>query len=254
MGGDRPNRRGLVDLFNMCLFKDVVQRFEVRDIDKLTAISVYLLASTSRQISASRLKGLLCRSVDQARGFLGHLERSGLVSLVPRIEDGRRSWARAARRCFSADCGLSVALSGRELEMRDLAETAVFHELLRHRLRVLAWKARGRLGLAVAGDSLPRLMIDVSYGDRQKDGARALASAMGVHSCPTGLMLGDDEEGEVVTPNGTVVKRNFSKWLEHPELPGISPVVRPARKKSKPKPKKAEPASSRPAGLPRHLL
>jgi predicted AAA+ superfamily ATPase len=81
-------RQALVDLFNQCLFKDILQRSEVRDVDKLTAIAVYLVASSSRQVSATRLKGLLSRSVDQARGFLS----------------GRSSCVTWPRRLFSTSC------------------------------------------------------------------------------------------------------------------------------------------------------
>jgi len=210
-------RDDLIRLFNLCLFKDVVQRYEVRDIDKLTAIAVYLISSSSRPVSASRLKGLISRSVDQARGFMAHLERSGLVHLVPRIEDGTRDRPQAARRCFSADCGLSVALAHREPDLRDLAETAVFHELLRQGLTVQAWRARGRLGLAVVGRDRPRLMIDVAWRDRNPVGIQPLGSAMAMHSCEEGLLLGEEDGAQ-----GSIVMQNLRKWLESPDLPGIS--------------------------------
>jgi predicted AAA+ superfamily ATPase len=105
--------------------------------------------------------------------------------------------------------------------LRDLAETAVFHELLRRDLTVRAWRSRERLGLAVVEDSGPKLMVDVAYGDRTPASPKRLASAMKAHGCELGLLLAEDE-GELKVPAGTIFKRSFARWLQGPDLPGIT--------------------------------
>ena len=83
-------RHDLADLFYRTLFRDIILKHEVRGVDKLTAIAVYLVSMTASPISVSHIKGLLSKSVDQARGFLSHLEQSGLIRLVSRVEDQKR--------------------------------------------------------------------------------------------------------------------------------------------------------------------
>jgi predicted AAA+ superfamily ATPase len=208
-------REGLLDLFHKTLFFDVLLRREVRGSDRLLAVAVYLLSNTARQVSASRMKGLLSRSVDQARAFLSHLQDAGLVYLVPRIEDSTRDRAGASRLCFSADLGLSVLLAGHRPDLRDLATTAVFHQLLRREIRPLAWRAKGRLGLAVPADGRPALLIDVCYSTGEVD-ARPLRAAMSKWNCERGLLLTESEEGTLRVPQGTITCRPLWSWLCEP--------------------------------------
>jgi predicted AAA+ superfamily ATPase len=209
---------GLLDLFHKSLFFDVLLRREVRGSDRLLAVAVYLLSNTARQVSASKMKGLLSKSVDQARAFLAHLQDAGLVYLVPRIEDAKRDRAGASRLCFSADLGLSVLLAGHEPDLRDLAATAVFHQLLRREIRPLAWRTKDRLGLAVMQNDRPSLLIDVSYSTGEAD-ARPLRAAMSRWKCPRGLLLTEIEAGEIKAPAGTITCSPLWSWLLEPELP-----------------------------------
>jgi predicted AAA+ superfamily ATPase len=211
-------RDDLLDLFHKILFFDVFLRKEVRGADRLLAVAVYLLSNTARQVSASKMKGLLSRSVDQARAFLAHLQDAGLVYLVPRIEDSKRDRAGASRLCFSADLGLSVMLAGHEPDLRDLAATAVFHQLLRRGIRPLAWRVKDRLGLAVMQNDRPALLIDVSYSTGEAD-ARPLRAAMSRWKCNRGLMLTESEEGELKAPAGTITCRPLWSWLLESEPP-----------------------------------
>jgi|GEM_PF-2472759 len=206
---------GLLDLFHKSLFFDVLLRREVRGSDRLLSVAVYLLSNTARQVSASRMKGLLSRSVDQARAFLSHLQDAGLIYLVPRIEDSKRDRAGASRLCFSTDLGLSVLLASHEPDLRDLAATAVFHQLLRQEIRPLAWRAKDRLGLAVMQDNRPSLLIDVSYSTGEAD-ARPLRASMSKWKCSRGLLLTESEEGELTVPAGTITCRPLWSWLLGP--------------------------------------
>jgi predicted AAA+ superfamily ATPase len=203
---------GLMDLFHKSLYFDVLLRHEVRKADRLMAVAVYLLSSTARQVSATKMKGLLNRSVDQARAFLSHLADSGLLYLVPRIEDRNRERAGASRLCFSSDLGLSVLLAGHEPDLRDLAATAVFHQLLRRGIRPLAWRAKERLGLALFEDDRPAQLIDVSYSTGEAD-VRPLRAAMSKWKCHQGLLLSDGEEGEIRVPTGTITLKPLWSWL-----------------------------------------
>jgi len=206
---------GLLDLFHKSLFFDVLLRREVRGSDRLLSVAVYLLSNTARQVSASKMKGMLSRSVDQARAFLSHLQDAGLVYLVPRIEDSKRTRAGASRLCFSADLGLSVMLAGHEPDLRDLAATAVFHQLLRLGIRPAAWRAKDRLGLATMQNDRPAQLIDVSYSTGEAD-TRPLRAAMAKWKCPEGLLLTESEEGELKVPAGTITCRPLWSWLLEP--------------------------------------
>jgi predicted AAA+ superfamily ATPase len=80
----KDGARSLVRLFHEILFHEVLTKSEVRDIGALTAIAVYLTSSTAASFSLSHMKGILTRSLDQARAFLSPIQQRGLVPTVSR--------------------------------------------------------------------------------------------------------------------------------------------------------------------------
>jgi predicted AAA+ superfamily ATPase len=218
----KHRRQDLADLFYRTIFHEILQKQEVRGVDKLTAIAVYLVSMTGSPISVSHIKGLLSRSVDQARSFLSHLEQSGLISLVSRVEDQKRKRAQAARLCFAADTGLTVALSAGAIDKQKLAMTAVYNELCRMNLEIMAWRAKGKLGLAAGQESGEKILIQVEYGQDPVGGPGPLTRAMAEHECQLGILLsGDPQVGRQKVRSGTIHVVPIWTWLQNPLLPGM---------------------------------
>ncbi len=251
-------RRSLIEVFFAGLMQDVLLRQQVRDANMLTAMSVYLLTQTGRPVSASRLKGSLTRSVDQARRFLAHLQAAGLIHLVTRLEDRARP-NQAARLCFAADTGLAWALRQTpsakqgdisvDIEMptrAGLAWTAVLHCALRAGLRPWAWRARNRHGLVIESGRRTDLAIDLQLGRAEPD-PRPLGQAMADCGCAAGLLLTDGAGlgDRALAGPGSIAVRHLADWLLDPEL--TSKTVAKERSSARP----ARPQSRR---LPRHLL
>ncbi len=257
--GDR--RHALLELLFSSLMKDVILLQPIRDTNVLTAVSVYILSQTGLPISASRLKGFLTRSVDQARMFLSHLESAGLIHLVRRLEDSGRKASQAARLCFAADTGLAHALriieQGKTAGDHDgdsadsaLCMTAVFHQLQRMRRRIWAWRAKGRQGLAVGSPRNPGLLIDVQAGRDTAYGLDPLAAAMERTGCESGLLLTMDENaatGPALAGPGSIETRHLWSWLLDPVLTD-SEVDMPEKKSTDKK------VYIDTEGLPSHLL
>ena len=240
-------RQALQELFYSSLMKDVLLLRRVRAPEVLTAMAVYLMGMTGRPVSAARMRGLISKSMDQTRMLLDHLERSGLISLVSRLEDADRDANQASRLVFACDTGLATAISPvqakRGLEdLVYLALTVSYHNCLRQGYKVWAWRQQDRLGLALGdGGGRLELMLDVQMKKGQAD-SNVLQSAMKKYGCKDGLLLtaGDDEDraGIRVVP--------IWKWLIE-ESTDIS-----ENKISTVKPvKKIIPTSRQ---LPRHLL
>jgi predicted AAA+ superfamily ATPase len=251
-------RRSLIEVFYAGLMQDVLLRQRVRDANILTAMAVYLLTQTGRPVSASRLKGSLTRSVDQARRFLAHLEAAGLIHLVARLEDRSRP-NQAARLCFAADTGLAWALRQTPLAEKDdisvdiemptragLAWTAVLHCALRAGLRPWAWRARNRHGLVIESGSRLDLALDLQLGRAEPD-LRPLGQAMADCGCAAGLLLTDGAGvgDRALAGPGSIAVRHLADWLLSPELTSksVDKEISPGRP--------ARPQSRR---LPRHLL
>jgi len=255
-------RRKLVDNFYMSLVHDVLLKNEIRDAKRLTAMAVYLVSATSEEVSASHLKGLVSKSVDQARAFLSHLKSSGLVCLAERIEDRSRDIPRSARRCFAADSGLAAALSTRPENTQVLVETVVFNEILRLGHLPYAVKARGCLGLAVpSGAQEKGFCVWVDFKPRRSADPRPLAAAMSAYGFRSGLLLtAEDEAGELEVRGGSIRVRAAWQWLLDAREPAAmeevqleSPFGDRIYDEAEPKPAGAQ-DSAKDDSLPPHLL
>jgi len=248
-------RQDLADLFYRTIFHEILLKQEVRGVDKLTAIAVYLVSMTGSPISVSHIKGLLSKSVDQARGFLSHLEQSGLIRLVSRVEDHKRKRAQAARLCFAADTGLAVALSAGATDKQKLAMTAVYNELRRMNLEIMAWRARGKLGLVVGHASGKKVLVQVEYVRDPDKGSGPLAKAMVEYECQLGILLsGSDQVRTHEVRSGTIHEIPIWIWLQNPQLPGIGQFDYRKTAGKEIAVEKQEKANEAETTLPRHLL
>ncbi|MBW2703977.1 MAG: ATP-binding protein [Deltaproteobacteria bacterium] len=221
-------RSVLLELFQRSLLLDVLMQKKVRDPEILTAVAVSLLGRTGQGVSASSLKGRLCRSIDQARMFLVHLQRAGLIFLVPRIADASRAVAQSSRLVFAADTGLAHALGVDDLEV--LALNAVFLECLRLGLTVQHWSAKGRKGLFLKLMDNPGVLVDVQWpGPSGRADLRPIEQAMKERPEALGLFLMPGIESARL---GGLARQDLGTWLINPRLDADTkiPTAKPVKK------------------------
>jgi hypothetical protein len=124
-------RRALLSqYFDDILFRDVALRHQVRDLDTLRGLAVYLLSQTASRISMQRIANIFGVSLELARSYCRYLEEAFLVSFLPFYTLKTAERMRRPRKVHAVDLGLRnvVSLSGAPDRGR-LAETAV-HNLL----------------------------------------------------------------------------------------------------------------------------
>jgi predicted AAA+ superfamily ATPase len=212
---NQDSSKALSELIYSSILHDILLSEEVRNPSLLTDMTVKLISMTGQSISVSRLKDMFGSSVDQTRAFLKHIENSGLIRLITRIEDSQRPRAQSARRVFAVDPGLSVAISATTPKLRDLAETAVLNELIRRDLKVLAWRYKQTSGLAIIEHDSAVLLIDISDGDSYND----LANAMSHYDCPRGLFLSKNKETKnIELKTGVIYSLPIWTWLSNPQV------------------------------------
>ncbi len=212
--GFSGRRSVLLELFQRSIFLDVLMQKKVRDPEILTAVAVDVIGRVGGGVSASSLKGRLCRSIDQSRMFLEHLQRAGLLFLVPRIADASRAVAQSSRLVFAADTGLAHALGVDDLEV--LAFNAVFIECLRLGLTVQHWSAKGRKGLFLKLVNNPGVLVDVQWpGPSERADLRPIEQAMKERPEAAGLFL---MPGIDSARPGRLARQDLGRWLLDPSL------------------------------------
>lgn len=240
---------------------DIVFFNEVRDFRLLYDISVYLVTSPAKEISASSLKKYFSCSIDKMRAFLSHIEESGLVSLVRRIEDRERP-AQASRICIPSDIAMSLELGASD-DSRDLAMAAVYRELKKIWKRVYSLKIKNLIGFCSQEKTektgpVPIFSLFISYPysfDRVYSEIRHAAARLSQSKIT--VLSADDEPHEETIKGCRFHVRPIWYWALMPQAEEIQTDIKVDNKK-RPAPDDQGPESSGSTSsndpMPSHLL
>lgn len=127
----------LQDYFNLILFKDLVERYDIRNYSLLKYLLKYLVANTGNPFSVNKffndIKSQGFRvSKDTLHSYVSYLEDAFTLSLVMIYSESIRKQYINYRKIYIMDHGLTTSLNlMRTLNSGRLLETAIYHELCR---------------------------------------------------------------------------------------------------------------------------
>ncbi len=129
--------RYLTDMFNSVLLKDVIKRNNIRDIDLLEKVVLYLMDNIGNTFSAKTISDFL-KSQGRKLGtetvytYIKALESAFLIHKVPRFDIKGKRLLETQEKYFVSDLGLRHATIGyRDNDISGMLENVVFLELLR---------------------------------------------------------------------------------------------------------------------------
>jgi len=159
----------LRDVFNSVLLKDVVKRNNIRDIDLLEKVSLYLMDNIGNTFSPKTISDFLKNqgrklSTETVYTYINALKSAFLVHKVPRFDIKGKRLLETQEKYFVSDLGLRHATLGyRDNDIGGLLENVVFLELLRRGWAVNIGK-QGFLEVDfIATKTNERLYIQVCY-------------------------------------------------------------------------------------------
>ncbi len=130
--------RILQDYFNVLLYKDLIERFEIRNHALIKYLFKFLLANSANPFSVNkfvndtRSQGFRVAK-DSIHAYLSFIEDSMLFSLVPIFSESIRKRQVNYRKVYPVDHGLVTALVASTLfNTGRLLETIVYNHLRRH--------------------------------------------------------------------------------------------------------------------------
>lgn len=123
----------LSTLFDAIVWKDVAKRHNVRKVDELNNVAVYMLSNFCNPISANTLaRELGMASVATAKKYMGYLHEPYLFYYLPRYNNKLKVMAKAPQKVYVVDNGFVTAKAFNLSEnLGRLLENQVFIELLR---------------------------------------------------------------------------------------------------------------------------
>lgn len=161
--------RYLTDIFNSVLLKDVVKRNNIRDIELLERVVLYLMDNIGNTFSAKTISDFLKNqgrrlSTETVYTYIAALENAFLIHKVPRFDIKGKRLLETQEKYFVSDLGLRHATMGyRDNDIGGMLENIVFLELVRR-----GWKVNiGKQGSCevdfIATETSERLYVQVCY-------------------------------------------------------------------------------------------
>ncbi len=206
--------------FDDILSRDVVGRYQLRNIDKLKELAKYYLTNISNINSFNKIKKVLNISLDSTERFSYYLTYAYLIHLVKLFSYSLKQQEVNARKVYCIDTGLRNVVSFRFSEDSGrLAENIVFQQLVRQGNEVYYWRNSKhqevdfvvKQGLDVT--SLIQVCWNVDDPEVRKRETNALWSALDEFALTEGLIVTEDYDSEEHRNGKTIRFISLWRWL-----------------------------------------
>ena len=135
---EREKRKYLADLFTTVYFKDLVERYKIKDVEVLGALTDALCSAIGSLTNPNRLANTASSLIDKnvtrpmIQRYIGYLENSYLFESAKRWNVKGRKYFDTIQKYYSTDVGLRNArLNFRQQERSHLMENIIYNELIR---------------------------------------------------------------------------------------------------------------------------
>ena len=135
---EREKRKYLADLFTTVYFKDLVERYKIKDVEVLGALTDALCSAIGSLTNPNRLANTASSLIDKnvtrpmIQRYIGYLEDSYLFESAKRWNVKGRKYFDTIQKYYSTDVGLRNArLNFRQQERSHLMENIIYNELIR---------------------------------------------------------------------------------------------------------------------------
>lgn len=160
----------LSNYFEMVIYRDLVERFSIRNINLLKMLSKYLITNVSSRFSINSyyksLKQETKVSKETILEYLSYLSDINLIHLVPIFSFSLKVQQVNPSKAYCIDTGLRNAVSLRFSEDEGrLAENVVFIELKRRGYEVFYWRNTKEVDFVVKEKNNKLIGFNVSYTD-----------------------------------------------------------------------------------------
>lgn len=160
----------LNNYYEMFIYKDLVDRYAIRNIDLLKKLSKYLLTNISNLFSVSSYYKLINSensiSKETIYEYLSYLKEINLIFTVPIYSFSLKKQQVNQSKIYAIDNGLRNAVSFKFSEDEGrLAENLVFIELKRKQREIYYWKGKGEIDFVIKNKDNSVDLINVCYSD-----------------------------------------------------------------------------------------
>ncbi len=211
----------LKKVYEDILYRDIVARYEIKEIKTLRELSLYLLSNVGNLFSYNKLKSFFkLGSMNTIKSYIGYLEDAFLFFTVKGFSYSLKKQMVSPQKIYCIDNGLINTIAFRfSKDKGKFLENLVFGELKRRGKEVYYYKTKNNLevdflikeGLKI--DTLIQVTQTLSGDKVRERKIKALVLAMDELKLKKGLILTEDEEEEIKVKNKTITVIPVYKWL-----------------------------------------
>ena len=159
----------LQNYFEMIVYRDIADRFSLRNSSTLKNLLKYLLTNVSNLFSVNRYQGSLEPGMGAAREtlqeYLSFILETDILALVPRFSFSLKVQEKNPKKVYAIDNGLRKATAFVfSKDAGRLAENLVFQKLSRSGFEIFYWKGKQEVDF-IARRRNEIWAVNVSYGD-----------------------------------------------------------------------------------------
>lgn len=207
----------LFTLFDSIVLKDVAKRYNVRNINDLNNLALYLVSNFANPLSFNEVADSLgFASVSTTKKYMGYLNEPYLFFYLPRYNNKLKLMKKAPQKVYVVDNGFVAAKTfnlGQNLGR--LLENQVFIELMRRGYNpeqtLFYYRSRNdkevdfvtRKGVVI--DSLIQVCYDMSNPKTEKREVDSIVECAGELKCNNLIIITENEE-RTIERNGYLIK------------------------------------------------
>lgn len=143
---ERQDDAETTDIYNSILYKDLVERKNIRNTELLSRVTKFVMDNIGSPISAKSISDYLKNekislSQDTIYKYLDWLEEAMIIDRVQRYDLRGKEILKTQEKYYLADIGLLYAINGRSnTYLSGVLENTVYHELISHGYKVYIGK------------------------------------------------------------------------------------------------------------------
>lgn len=216
------HRRLIAEYLDIMLYKDLTERFGIKNISLMKYLLKYLLGNVGGLVTKNKIyKDLKSQGFAIGRNtiyeYSGYLEEAFIVFFVERHSRSARQQAVNPNKLYSVDPAFKYAMSTSADEGRIL-ENQVFIELRRRGKSVNYFAGKKETDFITDDRQLINVSLDLSSPDTRQREEAGLQESMDFFSSKHSLLISIDMETTWETKGKTIEVIPFWKWALHEDV------------------------------------
>jgi len=212
----------LQSYYESMIFKDIIERYKIEDVNKLKALANLLFESVSKEMSYNKLANKLNSigfktSKNTVIEYLSHFEEAYLFFQNLKYEYSLAKQLGSIKKIYCIDNGLLNTVSFKfSDDFGKLLENLVFIELRRRNEQIYYFRKNYECDFLIVRKNKVSLAIQVTKkldDDNEKREINGLIEVMKEYKLKEGLILTEDQEEEKMIDNKKIRVIPIWKWL-----------------------------------------